>query len=125
MVRQLQNVNSAITRGQFAKLMATLYWTVWEEGSPMPEYEEGVVTDCGSDDYDQYLMVALGLMEAPNGKFNPNGKLTEAEAIQIIYHVVAKSNPSILDDTQGVFCVQKKDVKHSYSNSYLFSRKYC
>ncbi|MDD3244006.1 MAG: hypothetical protein PHD32_09820 [Eubacteriales bacterium] len=94
-IAPLQNVNSAMTRGQFARLAANLYWNVWEDGSPNPDYEEGVVTDCGQDDYNPFLMVKLGVMEAPNGKFNPNGQLTEEEAAVILYQVCSLADPAV------------------------------
>lgn len=78
--------------------MANLYWAVWEEGSPDPDYEENIVTDCGQDDYDQFLMVNLGVMEATDGKFKPNGNVTEEEAAVIMYKVCAIADPNLLDD---------------------------
>lgn len=104
-IAPLANVNSAITRGQFASLMNTMYWTMWEEGSPEPEYVEGIVTDCGQDDYSQFLMVNLGVMDAPNGKFNPNGQLTEEEAAYIMFNLCAIADPNICeqtDDREGI-----------------------
>ncbi|MDR2035876.1 MAG: hypothetical protein LBP91_04300 [Coriobacteriales bacterium] len=86
-IAPLYEIDAAITRGQFANLASTLYWTLWHEGMLYPPYEEGVVTDCGGDDYNQFLMVKLGLMEAPGGRFNPNGNLTEEEAAVILYRI--------------------------------------
>lgn len=96
-VAPLSNVNAAITRGQFAKLMANLYWTIWEEGSPDPEYEEKVVTDCGEDDYDQFLMVKLGIMDAPGGKFKPNDNITQEAATVAMFKICAAADPNLLE----------------------------
>ncbi len=95
-VAPLNDINSAITRGRFATLMAGLYYDVWEEGSKNPDYEEGIVTDCGNDDFDQFLMVKLGLMDAPNGRFNPNGNLTELEAGIIMYNTIFIADPQLV-----------------------------
>ena len=122
-VAPLANVNSSITRGQFAKLMANLYWNVWEEGSPEPEYEEGVVKDCGQDDYDQFLMVALGVMEAPNGRFHPNGNVTEEEAAVIMYQLCAIADPNVAEPTENraemvEICLNSEVMEKSGNNSY-------
>lgn len=97
-VAPLQNANSAIIRGQYASLMRNLYWMVWEEGSPDPDYEEGLVTDCGQDDYDQFLMVSLGVMDAPGGKFSPNANLTQEEAALILYDICSLADPSYFEE---------------------------
>lgn len=89
-IAPLKNVDAAITRGRFAELMATLYYTVMDENAGLPDYEDGVVTDCGSDDYSQFLMASLGVMEAPGGKFSPNDTLTEEQAMRTLYEVAAK-----------------------------------
>ncbi len=56
-----------------------------DENAVIPDYEEGVVTDCGNEDYEEFLMVHLGLMEAPDGKFEPNKPITQQEALNIMY----------------------------------------
>ncbi|MEG2152143.1 MAG: hypothetical protein RRZ71_02665 [Clostridia bacterium] len=87
-IAPLANVKSPITRGQYAALMTNLYFTVVDENTEILEYEDGIVTDCGSDDYSQFLMAKLGFMEAKGGKFAPNDALTEEEAAKILYNVV-------------------------------------
>lgn len=89
----LRRIDVAINRGEFAVLMATMFGTVSEEYDPYPDYIEGLVIDCGYDDYDQFLMVWLGVMDAPGGLFNPRGSLTEREAALIMYRVAELADP--------------------------------
>ena len=93
----LNRIDAPITRGQFAALMSTLYGTVSEEDYPYPDYVENVVTDCGEDDYDQFLMVHLGVMQAPGGLFEPLKPITQQEAAIIMYRVSALSDPDWFD----------------------------
>jgi len=96
-VTPLDRIDAPITRGQYATLMTTLFMYVSEEDDPFPDYKEGVVTDCGQDDYDQFFMVSLGIMEAPGGRFEPNKPLSEREAALIMHTVVAIADPELLD----------------------------
>lgn len=105
-IAPLKTVSASITRGQFAQLMSNLYFTAWVEGSPIPEYEDGIVTDCGEDDYNQFLMVKLGLMEAPGGKFSPNKPITEKEAAIVMYRAVAAADPSWLSDSKDAKLIE-------------------
>ncbi|MCL2050791.1 MAG: hypothetical protein FWG91_03520 [Lachnospiraceae bacterium] len=98
----LNRIDGPITRGQFASIMTVLYGYVSELEDPYPDYEEGVVTDCGQDDYEQFVMVWLGVMDAPSGRFRPNRELTEAEALKIMYRVVALADPDLLDDEDDI-----------------------
>jgi len=82
-----------ITRGDFAGFMATMYGFISEGYDPYPEYIEGIVTDSGLNNYEQFLMVYLGVMEAPNGQFEPNSTLTEMEALLIMYRVAELAAP--------------------------------
>ncbi len=127
-VAPLSNVNAAITRGQFAKLMGNLYWTMWEKGSPDPDYEENVVTDCGQDDYDPFLMVKLGAMDAPGGKFNPNGNVTQEEAAVIMYKICNIADPKYMEklstDKEMVdACMELGVMEASGDNAYGASEK--
>jgi hypothetical protein len=40
-----------------------------------------------------FLMVYLGLMEAPNGSFNPHGTITEKEAALLMYRAAELGDP--------------------------------
>lgn len=127
-IAPLANVNSAITRGQFANLMSNLYWTVWEEGSAQPEYEEGIVTDCGDDDYAQFLMVKLGVMSAENGKFNPNQNLTQEEAAVIMYQICALADPKVAETIEDKaemvqICINSNVMDESGENKYTAESK--
>ena len=96
-VLPLDRIDAPVTRSQFAMLMSTLYATVAEDYTEWPDYEEGVVTDSGQDDYDEFLMVWLGVMDAPGGRFEPTQAITEREAVVIMYQVMALSDPYWLD----------------------------
>jgi len=127
-IAPLKNVNSAITRGQYAKLMANLYWALHEDGSDEPEYKENVVKDCGNDDFDQFLMVSLGVMEAKDGKFNPNGNLTQEEAAVIMYRICNIANPGYLDksiDPKGIINAFNENsvIDESGDNAYNAAAK--
>ena len=97
-VLPLNRIDAPVTRGQFASLMTTLYGTMSEDDDPYPEYIEGMVTDCGQDDYDQFLMVYLGVMEAQGGMFNPARTLPEREALLIMYRVCLLADPDFFNN---------------------------
>ncbi|MCL2169094.1 MAG: hypothetical protein FWB74_03615 [Defluviitaleaceae bacterium] len=92
----LRRLDAPITRGRFATFMTTMFFMM-QEGEwwemYIPEYEEGVVTDGGQDSYDFWLMVHLGVMDAPGGRFNPNQPITELDAALIMYRVAAYADP--------------------------------
>jgi len=96
-VLPLDRIDAPVTRSQFARLMFTLYATVAEDYTEWPEYEEGVITDSGQDVYNEFLMVWLGVMDAPGGRFDPTQPVTEREAAIIMYQVMALSDPYWLD----------------------------
>ena len=96
-VVSLNRIDTQITRGQYATLMSVVYGTVSDEHDPYPDYEENVVKDCGQDDYDQFLMVYLGIMDAPGGRFEPSRPVTQAEAAAILYRVLGMADPDIAD----------------------------
>ena len=93
----LNRIDTQITRGQYASLMTVVYATIAVDDDPFPEYVEDVVKDCGQDDYDQFLMVYLGVMDAPGGRFEPSKPLTQAEAALILYCVIGMADPDIVD----------------------------
>ena len=97
-VTRIDRLDAPITRGQFAALMSTWYTWVSEDEGAYPDYEEGVVTDCGDEDYDQFLMVYLGLMDAPSGKFEPNRPLSQKEAAVIMYRVAYSADPEWFEE---------------------------
>jgi len=118
----LRRIDAPITRGGFAALMATMYGAVSEEDDPYPYYIEGVVTDGGNDDYDMFLMVHLGVMDAPGGRFNPRGTLTEQEATLIMYRVAELADPdwfgSGADDEDILeFLYDLSAIEHSGENT--------
>ena len=51
----------------------------------------------GLTDYEQFLMVYLGVMDAPGGRFEPSRPLTQAEAALILYSVIGIADPDIVD----------------------------
>ena len=102
-VLPLNRLDAAITKAQYAGLMTTLYGYMHEgDDDPYPDYVEGVVTDCGQDDYDEFMMVYLGLMDAPGGRFEPNKAMSQDEAALIMYRTMAVADPEFLDDTHDL-----------------------
>ena len=101
----LNRIDTQITRGQYASLMTVVYGTLAVYDDPYPDYEEDVVKDCGQDDYDQFLMVYLGVMDAPGGRFEPSKPLTQEEAALILYRVISMADPDIVEadaDTEDI-----------------------
>ena len=96
-VVSLNRIDTQITRGQYATLMSVVYGTVSDDDDPYPDYQENVVKDCGQDDYDQFLMVYLGVMDAPDGRFEPSKPLSQLEAALILYRVLGMADPDIAD----------------------------
>jgi len=97
----LNRIDTPVTRRQFATLMTLLYEYMLEDDYEYPDYIEGIVTDCGHDDYDQFFMVHLGLMKAPGGRFEPNRPVTEREAALLMYRVAALADPEWFGSDEG------------------------
>ena len=88
-ITSLSRIDGSITRSQYASLMALLYVYMLEYEFDLPDYIENMVTDSGDDDYNEFFMVYLGVMDAPDGRFEPNGALTQQEAATIMYRIYA------------------------------------
>ena len=124
---QLNRIDAPMSRGQFAALMSTLYGSFSESDDPYPDYEENVVTDCGQDDYDQFLMVKLGIMEAPGGRFEPNRPLTEQEAAIAMYRTMEAADPEYMTEFADMdaaeedilaFCLEWEVIEQDGGNAY-------
>ena len=91
----LDRIEAPVTRGQFADLMFMLYYNMYPDG--LPYYNKNLVTDCGDDNYSEFMMAYLGIMEAPGGLFNPSKSLTERDALRIMYQAwMLASNPGMV-----------------------------
>jgi len=128
----INRIDAPITRGQFATLMTTLYGLVSEEESPYPDYIADVVIDSGQDNYDQFFMVHIGVMDAIDGRFEPNRPITQQEAALIMYRVVALADPYLLDvnDSEEVILeafgdnnILDEDGPNSYQESENLSKR--
>ena len=111
----LDRLDSPVTRIEFAKMMFSLGACVLPDDAedlPLPE-ENAEFTDMSNDlndmDYVYAMyMVGMGLMDAPDGKFNPHGSLTEREAMQIFYKEIEQSRSltnttySVLDESEFI-----------------------
>jgi len=87
-IASMTRIDAPVTRGEYARIMSNLYATFGPDGkSPVPTAPEGLVTDCGSDADYAGLMVSLGVMKAPGGKFEPARSMTEREAVTIMYKI--------------------------------------
>jgi hypothetical protein len=89
----LRRLDAPITRGHFAGFMTTLFIMMQEGELWVPDYQEGVILDGGQGSYDAFLMIYLGVMDAPGGRFNPSGTLTQREAALIMYRVSEMADP--------------------------------
>jgi len=104
-VLPLDRLDAPITRGQYAEIMTTSYglfnYFMSDDVFVYPDYEEGVITDSISDwdRWHQFMVVYLGVMDAPNGIFNPTGTVTEQEAAVIMFRIcaLALDDPDIMD----------------------------
>jgi len=93
----LEWIDAPITRSQFARQMAFVYGQYSSLPGIYPHFDrEGLVTDCGSNDLLEAMMVYLGVMEAPDGLFEPAGSMTEHEGAIIMYKV------AIMADHQNI-----------------------
>ena len=99
-VLPLDRLDSPVTRSQFADIMMVMYIYMLENDFSYEDFEEflleSMLVDC-SGDAGPNLMVYLGVMEAPNGIFNPARSLTEREAALIMYRVSALADPVYFD----------------------------
>jgi len=87
-----------VTRGEFAKfaIIAAVHLLPWDE-IPIDLSDEEiavVVKDCGLglDRFFPYYIVRFGLMDAPNGYFDPHKTMTEREAMMIMYRILLLYN---------------------------------
>ena len=92
------------------------------------DYEEGIVIDCGQDDYDPFLLVKLGVTPAPHGKFSPNQNLTEEEALLIMIRICALADPALIDDTTVAaeavsICLDNDVIELNGYNVYTAAKK--
>jgi len=86
----LTRIDAPVTRIEFAyNMQALLYYMRTYEVPEMRLDDFGVdILDCGvNDTYDAARMVYLGLMDAPNGMFEPQKPVTEKEAALILYKI--------------------------------------
>jgi len=87
-------IDSPVTRSEYADLMFMLFY--WANPDGLVYYDENLIRDCGPYDYNEFLMVSLGVMEAPGGYFEPAKSLTQREAMKIMYQVsMLATNPGM------------------------------
>ena len=119
----INRIESPVTRSEFAGLMYTLFNNIHPEG--LPPFEKNVVTDCGENCYSEFLMVRLGVMEAPGGRFEPHKSLTQREAIRIIYQIrMLAQNPGLsigntaYDENKAVELFHREGILDKKANVY-------
>jgi hypothetical protein len=138
----LNMLESPITRVEYAKMMFYVYSMVYpEDDFVIPGLDEEIeFSDMSNDDKDidylfAFCMVALGIMDAPNGEFDPYGTLTEREAMQILYRTVELSKSievgtyEVLDESvfipaltdMGLF--DEPGSENGYTADMKFTRK--
>ena len=91
----LHRLESPVTRVEFARTMFMTYILAYPvtpvqfpDDMDFPEFRDMSNDENNMDYIASAVMVGLGLMDAPDGKFNPNGSLTEREAMQIMYMTI-------------------------------------
>ena len=90
----ISRMEAPITRGQFADLMFMLFYHMNPEG--LPYYDKDLVTDSGEDNYSEFMMASLGLMEAPGGIFQPHKSMSQRDAVKILYQTwMLAANPDL------------------------------
>jgi len=91
----LEWLDAPITRSQFSRQMAFVYGAYSTLPEIYPQFSKGgIVTDCGSNELFEAMMVYIGVMDAPDGLFEPQRSMTELEGALIMYKV------AILADNQ-------------------------
>ncbi len=82
--------SSYVTRYDLSKALFMLE-AYYNDDMEVPDYDETLVTDLtlDLDVYEPFWVVYNGYMEAPNGKFDPYTKVTEAEALDAFYEIMA------------------------------------
>lgn len=82
--------DSALTRQFAAKMLTSRYLN--ENVAELPIFRTSYSDVKKDSKYAGYIAVAdaLGLMSGKNGKFNPSGKITRGQALQLIYNILAK-----------------------------------
>jgi len=93
----LNRIEAPVTRSQYALQMAFLYGTYSTHPGVYPTFDkDSLVKDCGNSNLVEAMMVYLGVMEAPDGKFDPARSMTEREGAVIMYKV------AYMAENQGV-----------------------
>jgi len=95
-VLPLDRLDAPVTRGEFAHLMFVLYSYVSDTPLSTDIYQGGMVTDCGENNWAQYVMVYFGIMHAEDGLFEPGRSMTQREATIGMYKTVATADPDVL-----------------------------
>ena len=111
----LARLESPVTRLEYAKMMFSMYsLTLPDDFEQLPDFVTiPMITDMNNDLNDMnffyaFFMVGIGLMDAPDGVFDPHGSITEREAMQIMYKTIELSknqtvtNYSILDESEFI-----------------------
>ena len=143
MVLPLDRLDAPLTRGKYAEILVSAFGlfayladggdpTDVQPHNPYPDYEEGLVTD-GTSSWDLwhwFIVVKLGVMDAPGGIFNPTGSLTQREAAIMIYRIsaIALNDPGDLDinlsdDEIIEWFISKKIINISGPNEYQESER--
>ncbi len=125
-VANISDSNAAITRIQAAYVLETLFYYMDETDQTadlFENYDEAFIKDCGNDDGSAYIMVKLGLMEAPNGMFNPYGNMTEKAFAELSYRTLYKADPEYMDDLNTIdeivsFCYDNGVMDKTGDNAY-------
>jgi hypothetical protein len=93
-----------------------LYYYINPDG--LPYYDATLVTDSGADNYSEFMMAYMGIMEAPNGLFSPNRAVTQREAMIILYKTwTLASNPGA---TVEDLVYTEDDVKQLFLDTGVF-----
>jgi len=143
LVVPLDRLDAPVTRGTYAEMLTQIYglFAMFTSGldyydpaayNNYPDYEEGVVTDGTSkwDLWHWFVVVKLGIMEAPDGIFNPIGSVTELEALVMLYRIgaLALNDPQVLDinadeDAIVEWCIDKGIINTIGPNAFNGSQR--
>lgn len=119
----INRIDSPVTRGQYADIMHTLFYNLYPE--ILPDYDKNLITDCTEYSYSEFLMAYLGVMEAPDGIFEPHKSLTQREALRIIYltYMLAQNTGLKLEDisyseVEASALLESEGIFDSDNNTY-------
>jgi len=130
-IASLAMLDSPITRYELSRMLFALWASTTETTELDYAAFDAEINDLGPNQVEPYWIVYLGLMDAPDGVFDPAGGVSEQEAMTAIYKVLSMMwNPgsteedlAISDDDMLAGFLEMNVVSQDGENAYQADEK--